>query len=482
MLNWDMAERIGRQIRPPGRPLGGRQLPPSQASCLTRPPFRACPRRPRRPHREAIELYAREADARATRPTRTCPGWSTSGADGFGANRFIGRPALSSEPRPEGLPRPAPGPARHRRLHPGQPPGAPAARRPAASRPTTSRHFRADAIVRDCEAIRPGHRRRLLDRPRPELRRLLHRRLPVAGPEGLSTALITGGAALPGRPRGRRLPGAYPPHRAQGRRALRALPAGRRARPPHRRPPPDPRRGPARAATASPWRPVSRSASCSAAARAATGCTPCWRTPSSAPRTDTSCPTPSRSRRRACCPAANPLYALIHEVIYGQDARPTDWSAERVRAEFPRFDAAKALAGDERRCCSPARSIHPWMFDCDPALRPLRETAELLAARTDWTPLYDPPASPPTRSRPPRPSTTTTCTSTPPTPDHRPRSGACAPGSPTSSSTTACRPAAPRPGPAARARPRRGLRGRGRTPGRAEIRVGCQRRGLLCEA
>ena len=30
------------------------------------------------------------------------------------------------------------------------------------------------------------------------------------------------------------------------------------------------------------------------------------------------------------------------------------------------------------------------MFDCDPALRPLRETAELLAARTDWAPLYDP--------------------------------------------------------------------------------------------
>lgn len=30
------------------------------------------------------------------------------------------------------------------------------------------------------------------------------------------------------------------------------------------------------------------------------------------------------------------------------------------------------------------------MFDCDPALRPLRETAELLAARTDWATLYDP--------------------------------------------------------------------------------------------
>lgn len=87
--------------------------------------------------------------------------------------------------------------------------------------------------------------------------------------------------------------------------------------------------------------------------------------------------------------AGHPLYALIHEAIYAQDARPTAWSAERVRAEFPRFDAAKALAGDQPVLFT-GETIHPWMFDCDPALRPLRETAELLAARTDWTPLYDP--------------------------------------------------------------------------------------------
>jgi hypothetical protein len=30
------------------------------------------------------------------------------------------------------------------------------------------------------------------------------------------------------------------------------------------------------------------------------------------------------------------------------------------------------------------------MFDADPALRPLRETAGVLAARTDWPALYDP--------------------------------------------------------------------------------------------
>ncbi|MET8942726.1 alpha/beta fold hydrolase [Streptomyces sp. NPDC004542] len=87
--------------------------------------------------------------------------------------------------------------------------------------------------------------------------------------------------------------------------------------------------------------------------------------------------------------AGHPLYALVHEAIYGQDDRPTAWSAQRVRTEFPQFDAAKTLAGDAPLLFT-GETVHPWTFDCDPALRPLRETAELLAARTDWPALYDP--------------------------------------------------------------------------------------------
>ncbi|MGW0188891.1 alpha/beta fold hydrolase [Streptomyces sp. NPDC003362] len=87
--------------------------------------------------------------------------------------------------------------------------------------------------------------------------------------------------------------------------------------------------------------------------------------------------------------AGHPLYALVHEAIYGQDERPTAWAAERVRAEFPQFDAAKALAGDGPLLFT-GECVYPWMFETDPALRPLRETADLLAARTDWTRLYDP--------------------------------------------------------------------------------------------
>ncbi|MFF3287019.1 alpha/beta fold hydrolase [Streptomyces sp. NPDC003023] len=87
--------------------------------------------------------------------------------------------------------------------------------------------------------------------------------------------------------------------------------------------------------------------------------------------------------------ATNPLYAVLHEAIYAQGGRPTNWAAERTRAEFPEFDAAKALEGDAHLLFT-GETIHPWHFEVDPALRPLRETAELLAARTDWSPLYDP--------------------------------------------------------------------------------------------
>ncbi|MFJ2645721.1 alpha/beta fold hydrolase [Streptomyces sp. NPDC087420] len=86
--------------------------------------------------------------------------------------------------------------------------------------------------------------------------------------------------------------------------------------------------------------------------------------------------------------AAHPLYALLHEAIYAQGGEPTGWAAERTRGEFARFDAATTLAGDGPLYFT-GESVHPWNFENDPALRPLRETADLLAARTDWEPLYN---------------------------------------------------------------------------------------------
>ncbi|WP_298252596.1 alpha/beta fold hydrolase [uncultured Arthrobacter sp.] len=80
--------------------------------------------------------------------------------------------------------------------------------------------------------------------------------------------------------------------------------------------------------------------------------------------------------------ASQPLYALLHESIYCQGA-PSAWSAQRVLAEYPQFreDAAEPLLTGEM--------VYPWYFEEDPALRPLLATAELLAAKDDWGPLYD---------------------------------------------------------------------------------------------
>jgi proline iminopeptidase len=80
--------------------------------------------------------------------------------------------------------------------------------------------------------------------------------------------------------------------------------------------------------------------------------------------------------------AGNPLYALMHESIYGQ-GRATDWAAWRVLREFPEFSpkAPEVLLTGEM--------VYPWYFEQDAALRPLKDVAELLAAKTDWKPLYD---------------------------------------------------------------------------------------------
>lgn len=78
--------------------------------------------------------------------------------------------------------------------------------------------------------------------------------------------------------------------------------------------------------------------------------------------------------------ATKPLYAVLHEAGYAQGVA-TGWAAERVRpAEFDPDASPLLLTGE---------MIYPWMFDDDPALRPFRDAAHLLAERSDWPPLYD---------------------------------------------------------------------------------------------
>jgi len=79
----------------------------------------------------------------------------------------------------------------------------------------------------------------------------------------------------------------------------------------------------------------------------------------------------------------NPIYAILHESIYcQQDA--SNWSAQRVRAEFPEFDLAPG-----KPVAFTGEMIYPWMFDEYEPLKPLKQTAEILAAYDGWPRLYD---------------------------------------------------------------------------------------------
>lgn len=79
----------------------------------------------------------------------------------------------------------------------------------------------------------------------------------------------------------------------------------------------------------------------------------------------------------------NPIYALLHEAEYCQQAA-SRWSAERVRANFPEFELAPG-----KPVYFTGEMIYPWMFDEYAGLTSLKEAAEILAQYEDWPRLYD---------------------------------------------------------------------------------------------
>jgi hypothetical protein len=86
--------------------------------------------------------------------------------------------------------------------------------------------------------------------------------------------------------------------------------------------------------------------------------------------------------------ADGPLYAVLHEACYAGPGRATAWAASRVRSEYPQFDGLAALASGAPVLLT-GEMVYPWMVSRDPVLSPLREAADILAARDDWPPLYD---------------------------------------------------------------------------------------------
>ena len=85
--------------------------------------------------------------------------------------------------------------------------------------------------------------------------------------------------------------------------------------------------------------------------------------------------------------AKGPLYAAVHESIYGGTVPgATAWAAERVSAELDGF-APDANPDDEEFYLT-GEHIFPFQFAEDPALRPFASVADALAQKDDWPNLY----------------------------------------------------------------------------------------------
>ena len=75
-----------------------------------------------------------------------------------------------------------------------------------------------------------------------------------------------------------------------------------------------------------------------------------------------------------------PLYAAIHESIYGGiGGAATRWSAHRVREELEGYGENLDPRSAEKYYLT-GEHIFPWQFDEDPSLKPLKEAADQLAA------------------------------------------------------------------------------------------------------
>ncbi|HHG3545348.1 TPA: alpha/beta fold hydrolase [Vibrio parahaemolyticus] len=79
----------------------------------------------------------------------------------------------------------------------------------------------------------------------------------------------------------------------------------------------------------------------------------------------------------------NPIYAILHESIYCQGFA-SNWSAHRVRQTRTEFNYEPG-----QPFYFTGEMVFPWMFDQYVNLKPLKDAAEILAAKEDWAALYD---------------------------------------------------------------------------------------------
>lgn len=79
----------------------------------------------------------------------------------------------------------------------------------------------------------------------------------------------------------------------------------------------------------------------------------------------------------------NPIYAILHESIYCQGFA-SQWSADRVRKQLSIFDYQS-----DKPFLFTGEMVFPWMFEQYTNLKPLQQTAQILADKTNWANLYD---------------------------------------------------------------------------------------------
>ena len=97
--------------------------------------------------------------------------------------------------------------------------------------------------------------------------------------------------------------------------------------------------------------------------------------------------------------APAPLYGVMHEAIYAQASTgATAWSADRIRGEFPQFRLPDVAAGaaaeseleaEGRGFRFTGEHMYPWQMREDPALAPIADAADALAADPSLRRLYD---------------------------------------------------------------------------------------------
>lgn len=77
------------------------------------------------------------------------------------------------------------------------------------------------------------------------------------------------------------------------------------------------------------------------------------------------------------------IYAILHEPIYCEGHAP-NWSAHRVMGEYQAFDLDKK----DGPVYFTGEMIYPWMFEDYCELRKVQDVANRVAADPDWTPLF----------------------------------------------------------------------------------------------